>query len=320
LQHSSQSKNKADGKGENEMANIGLCFINPAPQIEPGHVTRVARSCEKMGLHSLWVIDRVVYDNLEPLAFLAAAAAVTKKIRLGTSVLLAGVRHPVLLAKTVATLDFLSAGRVTVGVGFGSRENDFSAVQVPFEGRGSRAEEGIKLIKRLWTEEKVTHNGRFFHVNNLTIGPQPLQSPHPPIWTGGGAEIALKRAGRWADGYICGSSAIRDFPAIWEKISGYASAAGRDPKKIEKAALTFMAIDDNKAKAVDACSAYLHRYYGKVRVDVEKTYLVGAPEACAEGIRAAFSAGLETLIVGPTIPDLRQLDLFGEKVLPLLKT
>ena len=300
------------------MGNIGLCFVNPAPQIEPGYVTSVAGKVEDMELHSLWVIDRIVYDNLEPLTLLAAAAAVTKKIRLGTSVLLAGVRHPVLLAKTVATLDFLSAGRVTLGIGFGSRENDFSAVEVPFEGRGSRAEEGVKLMKRLWTGEKVTHKGRFFQVEDVAIGPKPLQSPHPPIWTGGGAEIALKRAGRLADGYICGSSAIQNFPAVWEKVSGFALAAGRDPKKIEKAALTFMVIDDNKAKAVDACAAYLSRYYGKVRVDIEKSFLVGAPEACAEGIRAAFSKGLETLIIGAAIPDLKQLDLFGERVLPLL--
>jgi len=300
------------------MAKIGICFVNPAPEIQPGHVTTVAKKCEEMGLHSLWVIDRIVYDNLEPLTLLTAAAAVTSKIRLGTSVLLAGTRHPVLLAKTVATLDFISAGRVTLGIGFGSRENDFSAVGIPFEGRGSRAEEAVGLMKRLWTEEKVTHKGRFFQVENLAIGPRPIQSPHPPLWTGGGAEIALRRAGRWADGYICGSSAIEDFPAIWEKISGFAKAAGRDPNKIEKAALTFMAIDDNKAKAVDACAAYLNRYYGKVRVDIEKTFIVGAPEACAEKIRAAFAKGLETLIIGPTIADLRQLDLL-EKLLPLLK-
>lgn len=301
------------------MKNIGLCFVNPAPQIEPGYVTSVAKKCEEMGLHSLWVIDRIVYDNLEPLTLLAAAAAVTKKIRLGTSVLLAGVRHPVLLAKTVSTLDFLSGGRVTLGIGFGSRENDFTAVGVPFEGRGGRAAEGIRLMKRLWSEEGVTHKGRFFQVDNLTIGPKPLQSPHPPIWMGGGADVVLKRAARLADGYICGSSAIQDFPSVWEKISGLAISAGRNPREIEKAGLTFMAIDENKAKAVDACAAYLQRYYGKVRMDVEKHLLVGAPDACAEKILSFFSKGLDTLIIGTARADLKQLDLFGEKVLPLLK-
>ena len=301
------------------MGNVGLCFVNPAPQIQPGYVTTAAQKCEEMALHSLWVIDRIAYDNLEPLTLLAAVAAVTQKIRIGTSVLLAGLRHPALLAKTVGTLDFLSGGRVTLGIGFGSRENDFTAVEISFEGRGSRAEEALRLMKRLWTEEGITHKGKFFQVENLTIGPRPIQSPHPPIWMGGSADVVLRRAARLADGYICGSSAIQDFPSLWEKISGFAFAAGRNPREIEKAGLTFMAIDDNRAKAVEACAAYLQRYYGKVRMDVEKHLLVGPPEACAERIGSFFSKGLNTLIIGTATADLRQLDLFGEKVLPLLK-
>ena len=301
------------------MKKIGFCFVNPAPQIQPGHVTTAAKKCEEMGLHSFWTIDRIAYDNLEPFTLLAAAAAVTKKIRIGTSVFLAGLRHPALLAKSVATLDFLSSGRVTLGIGFGSRANDFAAVEIPFEHRGGRAEEAIKLVKRLCSEEGVTHKGRFFQVENLTIGPRPIQSPHPPIWMGGSADVVLRRVARLADGYICGSSAIHDFPSVWEKISSFAVSAGRDPGKIEKAGLTFMAIDDNKARAVEACAAYLQRYYGAVRMDVEKHLLVGPPEACAERIRSLFSKGPDTLIIGAAIADLKQLDLLGERVLPLLK-
>jgi probable F420-dependent oxidoreductase len=300
------------------MGNIGLCMVNPAPQIAPGYVTSVARKCEESGIHSFWLIDRVIYDNLEPLTALSAAAAVTSKIRLGTSVLLAALRHPTLLAKTVATLDFLSAGRVTLGIGFGSRENDFTSVDIPYEHRGSRAEELLALMKRLWAEDGVTHKGKFYRVENVTTGPRPIQNPYPPIWMGGSAEAALKRAARLADGYICGSSAIPEFPALWEKISGFAVAAGRDPNKLAKAALTFIAIDDNKSKAIEACESYLNRYYGRVRLDVEKTFLVGSAEACAERIRATFAKGIGTLIIGAVIPELRQLDLLGEKVLPLL--
>ena len=300
------------------MPCIGLCFVNPAPQIQPAYVTTAAKKCDEMGLHSLWALDRIVYDNLDPLTLLTAAAAVTSKIRLGTSVLLAALRPPALLAKAVATLDFLSAGRFTLGIGFGSRENDFTSVGIPYEHRGSRAEELIRLLKRLWTEEGVTHKGRFYQVENVTIGPRPVQTPHPPIWMGGSAETALKRAARLANGYICGSSAIQEFPALWEKISGFALAAGRDPSRIAKAGLTFMAIDNDIAKAVAACEAYLQRYYGKVRMDVEKHLIVGAPEACAERIRSFFSKGLDTLIVGAARADLKQIDLFGEKVLPLV--
>ena len=301
------------------MANIGLAWVNPAPLTKPENVVNFAKKCEAMGCHSMWTIDRIVYDNLEPLTVLAAAAGATQKIRLGTSVLLANLRHPSHVAKIISTLDFISNGRLTVGLGFGSRENDYNAVEIPFEHRGSRAVEQVQLMKRLWTEDNVTYKGRFYNVENLTVGPKPIQKPHPPIWTGGSADVALKRAGTWANGFICGSSAIPDFPATWEKISGYAKAAGRDPNKINKAGLTFMAIDDDQNKAVKAVEDYVMRYYGRLRVDVANTSLVGAPSAIIDRIGAFLSKGLDTLIIGLADPDPRQLDLFGEKVLAKVK-
>ena len=301
------------------MANIGLAWVNPAPLTKPENVANFAKKCEAMGCHSMWTIDRIVYDNLEPLTVLAAAAGATQKIRLGTSVLLANLRHPSHVAKIISTLDFISNGRLTLGLGFGSRENDYKAVEIPFEHRGSRAVEQVQLMKRLWTEDNVTYKGRFYNVENLTVGPKPIQKPHPPIWTGGSADIALNRAGTWADGFICGSSAIPDFPATWEKISGYAKAAGRDPNKINKAGLTFMAIDDDQNKAVKTVEDYVMRYYGRLRVDVANTSLVGAPSAIIDRIGAFLAKGLDTLIIGLADPDPRQLDLFGEKVLAKVK-
>jgi probable F420-dependent oxidoreductase len=301
------------------MGKIGLAFVTPAPLTQPEHVINFARACESMGVDSMWIIDRVAYDNLEPLTVLAAAAGVTRKIRLGSSVLLPALRHPALLAKSLATLDFLSDGRLTVGVGFGSRENDFSAVEVPWEGRGSRAVEAVQLMKRLWTEKNVTHRGRFFNVKDLTIGPKPRQ-PSIPIFTGGSAETALKRAGTWADGYICGSSAMPEFSSIWEKVAGYAKAAGRSPDDIEKACLTFMAINDDKSKAIESLAAYVTRYYGRLRGDIENTFVVGSPAACAERITSFLGKGLDTLIIGLADPDPKQLDVFAEKVLPQIET
>jgi len=272
-----------------------------------------------MGCHSMWTIDRIAYDNLEPLTILAAAAGATQRIRLGTSVLLGNTRHPAHLAKIIATLDFISNGRVTLGLGFGSRESDYKAVEIPYEHRGSRAVEQVQLMKRLWTEENVTHKGKFFNVENLTVGPRPIKKPPPPLWTGGSADTALKRAGTWANGFICGSSAIPEFSVTWEKISQYARAAGRNPNEITKAGLTFMAIDDNQAKALKSVEDYVMRYYGRLRGDLSSTSLVGPPTAVAEKIAAFLSRGLDTLIIGVADPDPRQLDLFGEKVLPKLK-
>ena len=301
------------------MAQIGLAWVNPAPLTKPENVVNFAKKCEAMGCHSMWTIDRIAYDNLEPLTVLAAAAGATQKIRLGTSVLLGNLRHASHVAKIVSTLDFISNGRVSLGLGFGSRENDYRAVEIPFEHRGSRAVEQVQLMKRLWTEDNVTFKGKFYNVENLSVGPKPIQKPHPPIWTGGSAEVALKRAGSWADGFICGSSAIPEFPSTWEKIASYAKAAGRDPNKISKAGLTFMAIDEDKSKAVKTVEDYVMRYYGRLRADVANTSLVGAPAAIAERIGAFLSRGLDTLIIGVADPDPRQLDLFGENVLPKIR-
>ena len=301
------------------MAHIGLAWVNPAPLTKPEYVVNFAKKCEAMGCHSMWTIDRIAYDNLEPLTVLAAAAGATQKIRLGTSVLLGNLRHASHAAKIVSTLDFISNGRVTLGLGFGSRENDYRAVEIPFEHRGSRAVEQVQLMKRLWTEDNVTFKGKFYNVENLSVGPKPIQKPHPPIWTGGSAEVALKRAGSWADGFICGSSAIPEFPSTWEKIASYAKAAGRDPNKISKAGLTFMAIDEDQSKAVKTVEDYVMRYYGRLRADVANTSLVGAPAAIADRIGAFLSRGLDTLIIGVADPDPRQLDLFGENVLPKIR-
>jgi probable F420-dependent oxidoreductase len=301
------------------MRKIGLAWVNPAPQTKPENVVNFAKKCEAMGCHSMWTIDRIAYDNLEPLTILGAAAGATQRIRLGTSVLLGNTRHPAHLAKIIATLDFISNGRITLGLGFGSREPDYKAVEIPYEHRGSRAVEQVQLMKRLWTEENVTHKGKFFNVETLTVGPRPIQKPHPPIWTGGSAETALKRAGTWANGFISGSSAIVDFHVTWDKIASYAAAAGRDPKDIEKASLAFMAIDDDKAKAVKTIEDYTMRYYGRLRGDIEPVSIVGSAAQCAEKIEYFFSKGIDTLIIGVANPDPRQLDLFGEKVLPQVK-
>jgi probable F420-dependent oxidoreductase len=300
------------------MAHIGLAWVNPAPLTKPENVVNFAKRCEAMGCQSMWTIDRIAYDNLEPLTVLAAAAGVTQKIRLGTSVLLGNLRHASHVAKIVSTLDFISNGRVTLGLGFGSRESDYKAVEIPFEHRGSRAVEQVQLMKRLWSEDSVTFKGKFYNVENLSVGPKPIQKPHPPIWTGGSAEVALKRAGTWADGFICGSSAIPEFPSTWEKIADYARAAGRDPNRIRKAGLTFMAIHDDQSKAIRAVEDYVMRYYGRLRADVADTSLVGSPAAVTERIGAFLSKGLDTLIIGVADPDPRQLDLFGEKVVPQL--
>lgn len=300
------------------MANIGLCFVSAAAEVSSNFVLQMARRTEEIGLHSFWVNDRITYDNLDPLTVVTAAAAVTQRIKLGTSILLAPLWPPVLLAKSLASIDFLSQGRLIIGIGIGGAKGEFDAVEVPFAARGTRASEQIRLMKRLWREERVSHQGKFFHVEDLTVGPRPTQSPHPPIWLGGAAESALRRVGRLADGYICGTLSLMSFPSVWQKISTYAVEAGRDPAKIEKAGITYIAINEDKRTAVEAGEAYLKRNYGKVTLDVEAHMVIGPPGACADRLAAIFERGFDTLILRLIVPELSQIDLIGEKVLPRL--
>src|SRR5438046_8682797 len=113
------------------MVQIGRAFVNPAPLTKPNHVVNFAKRCEEMGLHSLWTIDRIAYDNLEPLTLLASAAAVTQKLRLGTSVLLGNTRHPSHLAKIIATIDFIPNGRETLGIACASHARDDKCEHMP---------------------------------------------------------------------------------------------------------------------------------------------------------------------------------------------
>ena len=301
-----------------DVTDIGLAFVNPAPLSNPGAVANFARQCEAMGAASMWAVDRVAYDNIDPFAILATAAAVTDRIRLGTSVLLGNTRHPAHLAKSVASLDFLSNGRVTLGLGFGSRADDYSAVELPFEHRGTRAVEQVELMKRFWTEDNVTHHGRFYDVEDLSVGPRPIQEPHPPLWLGGKGEPALKRVGAWADGFISSSTSIDSFDADWDRICGYAVDAGRDPGAITKASLSFMAIDDDKEAAIQKVEAHSMRYYGRLRTPVEPVSVVGSPAQCVDRIGSFLSHDFGTFIIALADPDPRQLELFGEKVFPQL--
>lgn len=301
------------------MANLGLSFISPAPQVNAGFFLQLARKTEEVGLDSLWINDRLVYDNFEPLTALAAAAVSTAKINLGTSVLLLPYRRPVLLAKTLATIDLLSGGRLTLGVGVGNREADYNALEVPFERRGARGLESIQLMRRLWQEDGVTFSGKFFNVRDVSLGPKPFNNRAISIWMGGNVDAVLRRIGRFADGYICSTSAMPNFPALWRKIAEHAEAAGRDSAKIERAGLNFLAIADDEARAVAACAAFFKRDYGKVPANIETQMIVGPAPVCAERIARAFDHGIHTLILGLIIPDLKQVDLLATKILPLLK-
>lgn len=297
------------------MVQIGFNIPTAAPDAQPSTALDFARRAEEAGAHSLWTLDRLVFDNHDPLLTLATVAATTRRVRLGTCVLLATLRPATLLAKMIATLDQISGGRMALGIGVGSRPDDFAAAEAPWEHRGSRAEELVRVLRLVWSGAPVRHEGRFYHFDVGPVGPRPVQA-HIPVWFGGGAESALRRIGRMADGYIGGSAGgPAGFRANWEKVCGYAEAAGRDPGAVTPAALVYACVDDDRDRARATAAAYLAHYYGPRRTDISGM-LLGPADDCVRQVNAYAEAGIRTLIVGSVTADLATFERFCEKVLP----
>jgi probable F420-dependent oxidoreductase len=205
---------------------------------------RTARRAEELGYASLWTFQRVLYPAdgelgpsyravHDPILPLAHVAGHTDRIGLGTATVCAPFTAPALLAKTLTSLDVLSGGRLTVGLGIGWMRQEYAAAGVPYERRGARMDEYLRCLEALWTQDPVEFAGEFYTVPRSHQSPPPVQRPHPPVLLGGSAEPALRRAGRLAQGWI--SSSRQDLTRIGasvETVRDGAREAGRDPEAI----------------------------------------------------------------------------------------
>ncbi|HWN93012.1 MAG TPA: LLM class F420-dependent oxidoreductase [Verrucomicrobiae bacterium] len=219
----------------------------------PQNQILVAQRAEALGYHSLWVFQRMLYPIkpqndypplpgqpwpksfervMDPLVSLAFVAAVTSRIRLGTSVLIMPYYTPVMLAKQLATLDVVSAGRLDVGLGLGWSRDEFDAVGVPYEGRGKRADEFLRCLKAIWTEDPVEFKGEFYSVPRARVEPRPVQRPHPPITIGGYGPTVIRRAVTY-DGFNGGNVPLGQVAPLVKEIKAAAEAAGRDPATLQ---------------------------------------------------------------------------------------
>jgi probable F420-dependent oxidoreductase len=207
----------------------------------PDNLRQVARRADELGYASLWTFQRLLHpidedwgptyqSVLDPVTALSHAAAVTSRIRLGLAVVNLPWYAPIVLAKALTTLDILSDGRLDVGLGLGWAPPEFAAVGISSARRGRRGEEFVACLKAIWTEPEVEFHGDFYDIPRVRVEPKPTQRPHPPLLLGGTADVALRRAGRIADGWI--SSSRMDLTRIGESIDVIRSAAtdaGRDP-------------------------------------------------------------------------------------------
>ena len=189
----------------------------------------IVDACEELGWDSVWFSERLTFDVPDPMAMMAAVAGRTRRLKFGPSVLVLPGRNPILLAKELATIDQLSGGRLVVAFGLGApvpSEHEFFFVDRT--EAAPRTEEAVALIKRLWTEDAVTHEGRFFPVRQLTLRPRPVQQPHPDVWFGGHSVAALRRTGRLGDGWLPSFVTPQEYKEKADVVRETAADAGRE--------------------------------------------------------------------------------------------
>jgi probable F420-dependent oxidoreductase len=310
------------------MARDNVSFGITAPQIhqslpvDPDEIQIYIRRAEAFGFDGLWVLEPMglrAPSLLESLSLLNYAAALTSTIRLGTAVLAIPLRSAVHLAKSLSTLDQLSRGRLIVGVGLGGDPGIFPAYGITAEHRLGRLLEGVSLLRRLWTEEQVTFHGRFARLDDAPVLPKPFQQPHPPLWFGGSAPAALKRAAELGTGFVCGgSTSTAQFKEQAEAVRRTLDDAGRDPAGFTVAKRVFIAVDENRERAHGQLRDWFASYYNKPQF-AERAGIYGGPEECAERLAEVSAAGADMIILNPVADLLEQLHALAEGVVPLLE-
>jgi probable F420-dependent oxidoreductase len=216
---------------------LGICLPHYGRPIEPSRLAQLATRAEEVGLDSVWVTDHVVVprdvsliyrdDMLDPLAVLPWLAGVTERIALGTSVIVLPYRSPLPVAKLLASVDVLSAGRLIVGVAVGWLEGEFAALGVPFPERGRRTDEAIEILRAAWTEEFPELETARHRLAGVKVSPMPLQKPRPPILVGGASDAALRRVARLGDGWHASGMAPPAFRAGALAVGNHWKDAGR---------------------------------------------------------------------------------------------
>jgi alkanesulfonate monooxygenase SsuD/methylene tetrahydromethanopterin reductase-like flavin-dependent oxidoreductase (luciferase family) len=284
---------------------IGLGIPANIPGVPGERVLAWARKADAGPFSSLGLIDRLVYPNYDVLTTLAAAAGATERIRLMSTVLLAPLRNAVILAKQAASLDALSGGRLTLGLGVGSREDDYLAAGVPFHRRGKIYDEQLATMHRIWSGQPLSERIK-------AIGPEPAQQGGPEILIGGYTPAAIKRLEQWGDGYISGGGGPQRAGQFFRMAEETWEATGRSGKP-RLVGAAYVALGQ---EGLQRGGAYIRDYYSMLGPMVEG--MIAALPATREAVRGVIQAfadiGTDELILWPTTPDLEQIDELAEIV------
>ena len=290
-------------------------------------IYRVAQEAESMGFDSVWVSDHIVvpdgdverygkgyYDMFSVLGFVAA---LTKQVLLGTSIVILPLRNPLHLAQVAATVDQLSQGRLVLGVGVGSAEQEYHAMGAAWQERGAVADEALRVLKHVWTEDRPDFQGRFFNFSGINSYPQPVQKPHPPIWIGGGSHRSIRRAAQFGDVWHPTRPSFQLLEEGIPRLREQAARNGRDPNSIQIAARHPMKIVERTPAQATTDSAGAPGAWP----------LVDTVEGVMEGVNRFQEAGVSHLVMDTfySVTELHQetvdsvlatMDRFASTIIP----
>jgi alkanesulfonate monooxygenase SsuD/methylene tetrahydromethanopterin reductase-like flavin-dependent oxidoreductase (luciferase family) len=275
---------------------VGIGLPGTIPGAPPGSIAEWAHRADEGPFSSVGVLDRIRYDNHDPFTMLAAASAVTSRVRLVTMVVIGPLRNTAILAKEAASIDGMSGGRLVLGLSIGARQDDYLTAGVDHRGRGERFTRQVVELRSIW-EEGV-------------IGPRPARAGGPELLTGGASGEAFARMARYADGYVHGGGPPRAFANAASKALAAWNDQGR-PGRPMLAGQGYFALGED---TVDRGADYLRHYYAFTGPFAEKIAAgnLTTPQAVIEFVRGYEEAGCDELILFPTVADLEQLDRLAE--------
>ena len=291
-------------------------------EFDPARFRAYMTRAEAVGFESAWTLEAPLgtMPFLSPLQILSYAAACTERMRLGCAVFVTPLHSPVHLAKDLGTLDQLSGGRIEIGVGTGGRHRMFSAFQVDPATLVARFNEGLRLMRALWTEPRVNFDGRFWQLKDAAMEPKPFQKPHPPIWFGASHPDALRRAAQHGDGFFgAGSSTTKQFTEHVRIVRQALVEARRDAAGFKIAKRVYIAVDDDAERARRRIGETLHRFYPFFELSgLEAVAVYGPPDTCVRGLREVAEAGAELILLNPVFDEIEQMERLVAEVMPKL--
>ena len=281
---------------------------------------------EKLGYESIWAWDHILlgvepsFPIIEALSILTAIAARTQTIKLGTGVLVMPMRNPVILAKQLGSLDLISNGRLIVGTAVGWYKREFKAMGVDFHERGKIMERSLDIIKRLWTEDRVTEDFPPYSIKDAVMYPKPVQKPHPPILIGGYVDAVLRRAATKGDGWLTYYYTADSFASNWARIRGFAEEAGRNPDElISTNQLPICVGPRSKVEAPMREWLQTDWDYAAWSESTADSAIMGTVDECVEQLQKHVATGVDRLIFVPYRYQDEQLEIIAREVIPRLR-